>query len=67
MMTEPHSITPKPGTVRRENDGEPGDLFAVFDYPLLAECMECGGLVREQRMFLAEWEHVPHLRPPAEQ
>ena len=54
-----HSIVPEPGTVTRESDGQPGDLFAVFDYPLRAVCMTCREPVRVQRMFLAEWEHAP--------
>ena len=49
---------PKPGTVVRESDGQPGDLFAVFDYPLRAACIVCGQQARIERKFLAECEHV---------
>jgi len=59
LVKHGHEITPKPGTVRRERDGEPGNLFSPLDYPLIAECIECGGTVREVRMFLSGgWEHV---------
>ena len=67
VRTEEHDITPAPGTVTRESDGQHGDLFTVFDYPLRAVCMACREPVRVQRMFLAEWEHVlPEQTTPAE-
>lgn len=58
VASDGHSIVPKPGTVTRESDGQPGNLLAVFDYPLKAVCMTCREPVRVERMFLAEWEHV---------
>jgi ABC-type Fe2+-enterobactin transport system substrate-binding protein len=53
-----HDITPQPGTVVREADGQPGNLLAVFDYPVRAVCITCGQQVRIERKFLSEWEHV---------
>jgi hypothetical protein len=64
VVTEQHDITPKPGTVVRESDGQPGSLLAVFDYPLRAVCIVCGQQVRIERKFFAEWEHVIRRRPP---
>jgi len=52
-----HEIVPRPGTVRREKDGEPGDLLNALDYPLLADCTVCGCTVRAWH-FYADWEHV---------
>lgn len=67
VMTEEHDITPAPGTIVRESDGQPGNLLAVFDYPMCAACIVCGQQVRIERMFLAEWEHLsPAQTAPAE-
>jgi hypothetical protein len=66
VMTD-HDITPAPGTIVREADGQPGNLLAVFDYPMLAVCLVCGQPVRIERKFLCEWEHVsPVQTAPAE-
>lgn len=59
-----HPIVPRPGTVARESDGEPGDLFAPLDFPLLARCLTCGGLVREERWFASKgWVHIEIPQP----
>ena len=63
-MTGPESITghvivPKPGTVRTPT-GKPASLLRPMDYPVVAECMECGQPVRCERYFLADWYHIDH-------
>lgn len=59
-----HPIMPKPGTVIRESDGEPGNMFAPLDFPLLARCITCNGLVREERWFASKgWVHIQIPQP----
>jgi hypothetical protein len=55
-----HEIVPRPGTVRRERDGQPGDLGSPADHPLRAECMTCGRPVRRERYTIPAmpWRHV---------
>jgi len=64
VVSEGHSIVPKPGTVTRESDGQPGSLLAVFDYPLRAACIVCERQIRIERKFLAEWQHCRSADTP---
>jgi hypothetical protein len=66
VASDGHSIVPEPGTVVREADGQPGNLLAVFDYPMRAACITCGQPARIERKFLSEWTHViPQQTAPA--
>lgn len=52
-----HDITPLRGSCIRAEDGVPADLFKPWDYPILAQCIACGGIVRTEH-FYARWDHV---------
>ena len=53
-----HHVQPVPETIVREEDGQPGDLMATQDYPVLGDCMGCGGRIRLRAFFYPVWEHV---------
>lgn len=57
-----HDITPKPGSVRQLS-GQPGDILDARTYPLLAECLVCGGTVRCDAFWFADWKHLPDVTP----
>jgi hypothetical protein len=52
-----HEIVPKPGTARRERDGQPADIRNPLDYPATARCMTCGRRVR-CGSWLNDWYHT---------
>ncbi len=62
LACEPHQITPRQGTARRL-DGSPADLLDPRDYPVVAECLECGQPVRVERYYLSEWVHTARNVP----
>lgn len=64
VLIPAHQIVPRPGTVTREQDGQSADMFAPLDFPLLARCITCGGLVREERWFASKgWVHIQIPQP----
>lgn len=56
-----HPITPRLGTTRRP-DGEVASLLLIKDYPVMAECLECGMPVRTDA-YGADWYHVTRPVP----
>jgi hypothetical protein len=55
----PHEIIPERGTITREQDGAPGNVNTVLDYPLNARCSACKRRIRLRYLFPAEeWVHV---------
>jgi hypothetical protein len=53
-----HDAQPVPGSARRLSDREPANLLDVRDYPVLADCLVCGRVVRCDRILLADFYHV---------
>lgn len=54
-----HEITPMEGSTFQEKNRQPASLLDVSHYPVVATCLECGGQIRCERMYLAPWVHVP--------
>lgn len=51
-----HPITPRLGTTRKP-DGAAASVLITRDYPIVAECLSCGGFVRTDR-YGGGWYHV---------
>lgn len=59
MLSSNHDITPARGTMRQVESGELGTCINPFDYPLLADCLECGERIRIDRYSIIDnWYHV---------
>ena len=54
-----HKAVPRQGTARRVHDGQPARLSRPSDYPVMATCEVCGGLIRRDRWFPGSgWRHI---------
>jgi len=53
-----HRIEPVLGSARRVSDRAPANLLDTRDYPLLADCLRCGRVIRCDRILMADWYHV---------
>jgi anti-sigma regulatory factor (Ser/Thr protein kinase) len=57
--TSEHDPLPRRGTVQRERDEAPLiPPFLLADYPILATCTGCTGIIRKETQLRNAWEHV---------
>jgi hypothetical protein len=57
--TSEHAPLPRRGTIQREMDEAPLiPPFLLDDYPILAACTGCTGIIRKETQLRNEWEHV---------
>lgn len=54
-----HQAFPVGGTARSEATGQPANLVAASDYPVIAECHWCHGRIRLAIQNQMEWRHAP--------
>ena len=58
-----HQAFPVGGTARSEATGQPANLVAASDYPVIAECQWCHGRIRLAIQNQMEWRHAPARQP----
>ena len=57
--TSQHDPLPRRGTVQRESDETRlTPPFLLADYPILAACTGCPGIIRKQTQLRNPWEHL---------
>jgi len=57
--TSQHDPLPRRGTVQRESDEAPLiPPFLLADYPILANCTGCTGIIRKETQLRNAWEHI---------
>lgn len=56
VIKDDHVITPERGSIR-DHDGNPALGLSPLEFPLTAVCQHCGGTVRLEKFYFAEWEH----------
>jgi hypothetical protein len=49
---------PAPGTYKRASDGQAVDPPMPWDFPLVAECLECHETISRKRPIYSDWQHA---------
>ena len=57
IKTEMCEPVPAPGSYRRASDRRPVDPPMPWDFPIVAECLECRATISRKNPVFSDWHH----------
>jgi hypothetical protein len=58
LVRNGHEIVPVPGTYKRASDGKPLDPPIPWNFPITADCEECGQPAQKNSSLFSDWYHA---------